>query len=329
MKSDFEARRHLSDPVAALPFDLGLEFAASLRDACEFKIPEIFIDLAAWAQTALNFRGFAPSAVLHGIARMRKNLVAYVPDSEIENARSVLNAAEKRLHQVSAAEASAGDEKEPSGSRAHRFLEAILQGNESAAAREALFSMVDGTPIVDVYQQILTPALHEIGRLWQRNEISIAKEHAATAALQRVMAQLIDLSPTPPHREFSVVTCAPGNAQHDVGARMVADAFTLAGWHSTYLGGNVPVEDLLAYLDEVSVDVLAVSATLGRDLMPIRSLISELENRPLAPIVLVGGRAFSLRSTLWRQIGADGYALTPVMAVALAGELVAGCTEAE
>ncbi len=322
MRSDFEARRRLNDPVAALPFDLSLHLAVALRDACELQIPEIFTDLAVWAQTTLTFRGFPPSAVFQVIAGMRKNVVAYVPSNATEAARTILENVEKQLLRGSSAESPSIEENRLLDTRARRFFEAIFEGDESAASREVLFSVAEGRRIVDVYQQMLTPALHETGRLWQRNELSISKEHSMTAVTERVMAQLIELTPTRPHREFSVVSCAPENAQHQIGARMVADAFALAGWHSTYLGGNVPLEDLLAYLDDVSVDVLALSATLGRDLMPIRSLISELENRPLSPVVLVGGRAFALHPMLWRQIGADGYAVTPMTAVALAGELL-------
>ena len=103
---------------------------------------------------------------------------------------------------------------------------------------------------------------------------------------------------------------------------MVADAFAMCGWHATYLGATVPVEDLLRYVDRISVDVLAVSAALARDVPPIRRLIDELSTRPVAPIVLVGGRPFATHPSLWRHIGADGFAATPLSAVALAHELV-------
>jgi methanogenic corrinoid protein MtbC1 len=109
---------------------------------------------------------------------------------------------------------------------------------------------------------------------------------------------------------------------------MVADAFAMCGWQATYLGATVPVEDLLSYIDRVSVDVLALSASLARDVLPIRRLIDELAARPVAPIVLVGGRPFSMHQSLWRAIGADGFAITPLSAVALANELICDhCTE--
>lgn len=328
MKTDFEARRRANDPVAALPFDIGNQLAAALRDACDLQVPGIFIDLVTWAQTALVFRDLPPSAMVRAIDAMSANATAYVPAADGDAARRILSKAREEVEIVRLIEEPAIDESSEHGAAARRFLDAVLDGNEARAAQEALLCVASGARIVEVYENVLTPVLHEAGRLWQRNEISVSQEHIVTAATERVMAQLLDLASPRPHRELSVVVCAPGNAQHQVGARMVTDAFALCGWNATFAGGNLPIDDCLQYLDTVSVDVLALSATIGSDIAPIRALIAELEAQPISPLVLVGGRAFGLHPSLWRQVGADGFAPSPLGAVALAGRLVCPC-EAE
>ncbi len=317
--------RSASDPVAALPYSIGTELAAALRDALELGVPRVFFDAATWAQTSLVFRNAKPTALLRAIDAMHAHVEAYVPIRQAAKARAVLAATHGELAVVRLADASSIDESSESGAIARRFLDELLDGNEERAARELLLAVANGTKITDVYETVITPVLHEVGRLWQRNEISVSREHAITASVERVMSQLMDLTLARAHRDLSVATASLGSAQHQVGARMVADAFSLCGWHATYLGASVPIEDLLGYVDDVSVDVLALSATLPRDVVPIRDAIRAMNERAVAPIVIVGGRAFSAHPTLWKTVGADGCASTPLMAVALANELVTHC----
>lgn len=322
MMSDFEVRRRTKDPLAALPFEIGTELLSALRNAVELEMPELFIDMATWAQTVLLYRDVAPAELARAVDALQGQMQKYVPAASVERARSILESARAALAVVRLADEPAIDDEAPSGAIARRYLDAILEGEETRATREILLAVAGGMKTLGVYDEILTPVLHETGRLWQRNEISVSQEHIVTAAVERVMAQLIDLSSNLPHRDLAVASASVGSSQHQVGARMVADAFACCGWQSNYLGSMIPIPDLLEYVDRVSIDVLALSATLARDIAPIRALLVELETRPVAPVVIVGGRAFSLHPALWRKVGADGYAQSPLMAVALANELV-------
>ncbi len=325
MKSHFEARRRMNDPVAALPLDIGKELIEALRDACDLNMPVLFLDVAMWAQSALIFRQAPISPLAAALEAIETQLGSHVRTSEIAAARTMLKQAREHLEIAQLAEIPAIDDATPYGAVSRRFLRAILSGEEGRASREILTATANGARVIEIYEQILTPALHEAGRLWQRNEINVSEEHVVTGAVERMMSQLSQGASHATTCDYSVATVAAETAAHKVGARMVADAFSFAGWHSAYLGGNVPVRDLLDYVDRVSVDVLALSATLARDIAPIRALIAELETRPVAPLVIVGGRAFSLHPSLWRLVGADGYAGTPLMAVALANALVSPC----
>lgn len=322
MMSDFEVRRRTKDPLAALPLEIGSELANALRDALELDLPELFIDAASWAQTTLLYRNVPPPSFARAIDALQASLTKLVPISQVDAARKIIATARPALAQVNVADVPAIDTERPGGTMARKLLDHLLEGNEGLAAREALLGIASGMTALAVYEEVLTPALQETGRLWQRNEITVSQEHMVTAAVERMMSQLVDLSHARAHRDLSVAAAAIGSNQHHVGARMVADAFSLCGWQATYLGAMVPISDLLEYVDRASIDVLAISATLARDVAGVRSLIAEFEDRPVAPIVVVGGRAFGLHPSLWRKVGADGYARTPLTAVALANELV-------
>ena len=313
----------MRDPLAALPAEIGTELLVALRSAVDLEIPELFTDVVAWAQTVLLFRNVERSSLACALDALAAKLPHYVPLAALETARVVLAAGRLELDILDLIETPAIDETTQGGGIARRYLTHVLDGDERRATREVLLALARGMSTPAIHDDVLVPILHETGRLWQRNEISVAQEHLVTAAVERTMAQLMDLLPMQSDGDFSVATACVGFSQHQVAARMVADAFTLCGWHASYLGGMVPIPDLLDYADHVSVDVLALSATLGRDVAPVRQLIAELETRPVAPLVIVGGRGFSLHPSLWRKVGADGCAHSPMMAVALANDLLA------
>jgi len=325
---DFVERRRANDPLAALPLEIGTELSASLRDAIDLDIPEIFVDTVTWAQTALAFREVPPWALRRALDSMQDHVAHHVPATRVDAARALLARARAELKAERNADVPAIDESTFSGAIAGRYLRAVFDGDEDRATREALLAIAGGMKTLAVYEDVVTPVLHETGRLWQRNEIGIAQEHVVTGAVERLMAQLMELDRSVQHRDLTVVATSLGDARHQVAARMVADAFTLSGWQAGYLGAAVPVDDLLDYVDRVSVDVLAISATLARDVLPIRALIEQLDIRPLAPLVIVGGRAFSLHPSVWRRVGADGYARSPLAAVALADDLLCTCNRA-
>jgi MerR family transcriptional regulator, light-induced transcriptional regulator len=310
-----------------LPLDVRNEVISSFASSLELQTPDLFVETVRWAQSLLVFRYRSPGQLSRALESLTFAPGEYVSAGDEAAARETLSRAREELTAVRLIETSAIDEHTEHGAIARRYLDALLSADEARAAREVLLAVAYGQKSLDVYEKILTPVLHEAGRLWQRNEITISQEHLITNATERIMAQLCDLTPARPHRELAAVTVALGDAEHGLGARMAADAFSMCGWHASFLGCRVPVSDVARYLEGVSVDVIACSAALPRDVLAIRDLIEEFETKPIAPIVLVGGSAFDGHPELWRRIAADGYAATPLMGVALANELVSDCCE--
>jgi rubrerythrin len=71
-----------------------------------------------------------------------------------------------------------------------KYKEALLSTNK-AKAWDALNEMIkDGVDIEDIYIHIFARAQYEIGQLWQKNKISVAQEHYATAVTQSLMSNL-------------------------------------------------------------------------------------------------------------------------------------------
>jgi methanogenic corrinoid protein MtbC1 len=175
-----------------------------------------------------------------------------------------------------------------------------------------------------VYLHVFQPAQYEIGRLWQTNRITVAMEHYCSAATQLIMSQLYPhVFATAKNGRTLIATCVSGDL-HEIGVRMVADFFELAGWSTFYLGANTPDGSVIATVVERRSEVLAVSATLSCHVAAVRTLIRAVRLDPAAAgvKVLVGGYPFNQDPQLWRTVGADGWAPDAREAVSFAWQLL-------
>src|ERR1700748_1107872 len=78
------------------------------------------------------------------------------------------------------------------------FLDALL-ARDSGRAREVVEQAVSsGLPIGDVYLELLTPALREIGHRWAMGTLNIAEEHYATSIAQGLLSSLATRLPRAP-----------------------------------------------------------------------------------------------------------------------------------
>ncbi len=113
-----------------------------------------------------------------------------------------------------------------------------------------------------------------------------------------------------------VATCVGGEL-HEIGMRMVADCFELAGWDSYYLGASVPAKDVVAAVRQRNASVLGISATIVRHIGKVSEIIALARAQcDQSLIILVGGYPFNVEKDLWWRVGADGMATDASGAVA-------------
>lgn len=174
-----------------------------------------------------------------------------------------------------------------------RFVAAQLAGERRGALRLVLDEGVDaGHSPADLLLRVITPAQHEIGRLWQENRISVAREHLATAIAQLALANLYARLPDAPRRHrHALVACAPGE-RHDLGARIAADFLEMDGFDVTFLGADVPSDGLVEAVRRVRPDALVLSAATSLCFADLGEAVARVHDAAPALPVLVGGRAF-------------------------------------
>lgn len=155
----------------------------------------------------------------------------------------------------------------------------------------------------DFLDRVAAPVLDEIGRGWAEGSISVAQEHLATAVFKRVLGWLLGVYDVKGPASRLLVATPPGEV-HEMGALMVAVTAAAEGWSVTYLGPDLPVEDLLEAARQSSAGAVAIStvhATNRADLE--RAIRATREGLPRAVPLLLGGAAVS---DLERELSQDG-----------------------
>jgi methanogenic corrinoid protein MtbC1 len=146
--------------------------------------------------------------------------------------------------------------------------------------------------------------------LWQRNQITVAQEHLATAIIQTLLTQFYLTAAVfaKPSGRTALFAGVEGN-QHVLGLRMVSDAFELAGWTVQFLGANTPTDALVAHLDSVKPEVVGLSASMVQQLPTLQRAVEVMkaELGSQCPILLVGGLSTNQMNEVWRWIGADAW----------------------
>lgn len=205
-----------------------------------------------------------------------------------------------------------------------RYIAALRSGDRRAALGIVDVARGEGLDMRTLYEDVLQPAQHEIGRLWQRNEITVADEHLATAITQVAMTRVYDELFSAPRRPGRTLIAACADTErHELGLRMICDLMEMEGWDAHYLGATVPIESLVDIVRERRPRVVALSASLAPHVPRLQSAIAALRANlgAATPLILVGGRMFTADPSLGERIGADVTATSAAEAVRALEEL--------
>lgn len=166
----------------------------------------------------------------------------------------------------------------------------FLNGEDKQALTE-VNAYLENRSNTELYNELLTPAMIYIGDLWERNEISVADEHLATAICDFVMSA-VDFRPdTPrPGHKKALILGVEGE-QHYLGLKMTASLLRENGWQVHYLGPDLPLDHALAASKRWKPDVIGLSASLVYRVPTIRKYVDAFQQLRPEPIIFIGGRA--------------------------------------
>ncbi|MEU6424999.1 cobalamin-dependent protein [Microbispora sp. NPDC046973] len=199
-----------------------------------------------------------------------------------------------------------------------RYLDLIGRADEYGAVDLVLGLIDEGVPAEDVLLRVVAPGQRRVGELWASNEWSVAREHAATAVSERVVAAVSGRVRPAATRGRVAVACADGE-YHALPTRIMAEVLRLRGWQIDFLGASVPGPHLITHLHQTGPDVVALGCMLPTRLPRAHATIAACQAVGIP--VLAGGAGFGADGRFARLLGADAWAPT---ADAAADRLAAG-----
>lgn len=181
------------------------------------------------------------------------------------------------------------------------YLTLLLKGDRQACARMVQDLLDQGIDIKLLYADLFQKSLYEVGRMWELNRISVAREHLVTAIteglLNLVYPRLFESTGSDVQKNKKVIISCAANEFHQVGGKMVADIFELNGWDSHFLGANTPVDQMLAYIQDETPDLVGMSVSVYFNMPALKTGIEAVRTNFSNLDILVGGQAFNWGGT--------------------------------
>jgi MerR family transcriptional regulator, light-induced transcriptional regulator len=102
--------------------------------------------------------------------------------------------------------------------------------------------------------------LVELGRRWERGEVTILDEHAASEKLARALERTADGMSYDPTSPTAVLAVAERD-EHTLGLSLAEVVLREAGWNVRWAGRQTPVRELSDLVAQGSVELVALSAS--------------------------------------------------------------------
>lgn len=262
---------------------------------------DVFRRYVAWLCRILRERRVPTASVVESFDIMQRLVTEHAPAAADEAARLLRLGAEA----VDEPGPVPGAGVAPAHPAAQQLVDAVIAADRRAAQRILIDLVRDGMDVARLGDEVVQPAMTEIGRLWQDNLITVAQEHLATAIVQTALARAYAAPLDGPTDRRALLACIEGN-HHALGLRIVADAFEAAGWEVRYLGADVPAVDLLSHVETWRPHLIGLSVSLPRHVAVARRIVAALRRGAGASArIVVGGVPLRDDPGLAVVIGAD------------------------
>jgi methanogenic corrinoid protein MtbC1 len=172
-----------------------------------------------------------------------------------------------------------------------RMTGALVDGDETAAFGIARELVRSGTSVTELIDAVIVPPLRVIGERWHAGEFGIYVEHRASAIVERLIGEL---TPNPRgRRRGTAVVAALSGDRHALPTAMATAALREDRWTVEHLGADIPVADVIGFIDDHEIDLVVVSATGTSAEQQASGAAEEIEAVTAVP-TLVGGGGSSL-----------------------------------
>jgi MerR family transcriptional regulator, light-induced transcriptional regulator len=154
--------------------------------------------------------------------------------------------------------------------------------------------------LLDFYENLLIPILHQIGDQWAKGEIDVATEHICSNATitlidlinQKNINKKISKSSS---TDRPIILCTPEGELHSIGCKIIESLLIEKGHQVYNLTSPLPTNSIGSYLYNIDPNIIIISVTLEENINSTIRFIQEIRQYFNMPII-IGGNAIKLVS---------------------------------
>lgn len=178
------------------------------------------------------------------------------------------------------------------GEGAETLYRLLVEGSEAGARGFIVSLFLAGWSPSQIIDGPLQEAMSRIGELWKHDSGAIYVEHRATDIVVQALSKLRSLIPIPAADAMRAVGGAPSGDPYILPSLAASIVLASIGMRATNLGPETPVETLRHAVDELSPQVVWISASAASEPASLREGILHLADdaRKRDCSVIVGGR---------------------------------------
>jgi len=173
----------------------------------------------------------------------------------------------------------------------------LTEGDEEETAAMLISAYLHGQSLVSLFDRAITTAMHRVGDLWYRGELTIADEHLATQTAIASIQKLRSVIHVSPPNETRALICGIEGDLHELPIHLLHSLLEADGWDVINLGPNTPFFTLVDALAKHRPELLCISAKLildpdrlVRDYAQVRKTANKLHGA-----IALGGEGFAKR----------------------------------
>jgi len=172
------------------------------------------------------------------------------------------------------------------------FLDLAIAGNLKDAGNQILIADEAGVSPLVIFNDVLTPALIEVGRRWEMGILPVAQEKEISEVVRDLIAEIARRHIPEQSDGPAIVAGCVEYERHELGLRMICALLRIDGYRVYYLGADVSAEFLLQAIALHRPEVLLLSAmlpaaieSLERTIMQVRATTEGIDKHR----IVVGG----------------------------------------
>jgi excisionase family DNA binding protein len=141
------------------------------------------------------------------------------------------------------------------------ILKGALDGDREGVFELLMYLVKNRVKLDDIIDNIIKPAMEEVGDLWETGKLQIDQEHIASDTIKTTLSRLVVYLPRQRQKNIKVLLACSEGETHDIGLQGLAYELELDGYQIHYLGADIPFNSLVNAVKKGKPDYIFISAT--------------------------------------------------------------------